>query len=280
MSITYHEGYWFDSNQRRRLFFRDYQPKSFLATVVLLHGFGEYGGRHELLAQRLSQAQIRVLMPDLWGHGQTEGKRGDLGSLQDCVESLNAWLSDQLRYTGSQSPVYLMGHSFGCLVALKWVAQEPIWAGLIVQAPLIGVGFSPPRWKTLLAKGISQVLPAVTLPMGLNVADLSRSHTSNEAYRQDPLVHDRMSARTYVSMVEFQSELALITQLKVPLLALWGQADHIIHQEKVADWFDRIQGNKVKYVFEQAKHELHCETDDVPIQVAKKIMEFIGHVAS
>ena len=47
-----------------------------VSVMVLIHGFGEHGGRYGPMASYLNSQKIAVVGADLRGHGRTKGKRG------------------------------------------------------------------------------------------------------------------------------------------------------------------------------------------------------------
>ncbi len=60
------------------------------ATIAIVHGLGEHGGRYSALASDLVAADCTVLALDLSGHGHAEGPRGDLPWLRLRDEALPA----------------------------------------------------------------------------------------------------------------------------------------------------------------------------------------------
>ena len=76
-AIPAREDVWIDPVSGRRLAYRLWWPERVRALMVLLHGFGEHSGRYAPFAQQLVKQGIVVAAPDLWGHGRSDGARGD-----------------------------------------------------------------------------------------------------------------------------------------------------------------------------------------------------------
>jgi alpha-beta hydrolase superfamily lysophospholipase len=104
--------------------------------------------------------------------------------------------------------------------------------GAIFSAPLVGVAMEVPRWKERLAGILTYILPALPLSSGLDPAHLSHDPLIVEAYRRDPLVHDRVTPRLYTEIrsaidVAFQRA----ARLRVPSLFLIPSADKLVRPD-------------------------------------------------
>lgn len=261
MSAAYHEGSWIEPSTQRRYQYRWWRPASVRALLIVLHGFGEHGGRYETFAQRLTQEGIWVVVPDLWGHGRSDGRRGDLGDIAACVRHLQALTEQVVLPAAGQSRYALFGHSFGGLAAIWWALGQPgPLRRLVVQSPLLEVGFPIPWWKAGAAVVLATAWPSFGFSMQLDIDALSHDRTVIEAYRSDPLVHASVSARTYRSILRTRDAIvARAGLLRVPVLMLSGGDDRIVSVEVAQRWFERVGCSKRAANFPGAYHELHHE---------------------
>jgi pimeloyl-ACP methyl ester carboxylesterase len=99
--------------------------------VVLLHSTGASSGQWRRLATELSE-RFRVIAPDLCGYGGTGPWQG-AGEISLAAEAaLVAALIERL-----DSPVHLVGHSFGGAVALRLAQDRPeLLKSLVVIEPV------------------------------------------------------------------------------------------------------------------------------------------------
>ena len=253
------EGSW--SSEGRRYAYRLWQPAAApQALLVILHGFGEHSGRYVSFAQTLAHQGICVAGPDLWGHGRSGGARGDLGEVDSG--DLRRMTEEVFLPASGQRSYALFGHSFGGLFAIQWAlagsAQEP--RCLIVQSPLLDVGFPIPWWKRAAALTLARVWPRCRLPMDLDVGALSHDPSVGTAYLADPLVHNRMSACTYRSILRVRDDaFARASRLQMPILLLCGAADRIVSVEAAQRWYAQLRAPKASICFPESYHELHHE---------------------
>ena len=107
--------------------------------------------------------------------------------------------------------------------------RKPDLAGIIVTSPGLATG-NPVTPSTLrLARFMSKVAPTFTLPNGLDRANLSRDPKVAEVYSADPLVHDRISARLGLELIENgRWMLEHAPDLTLPTLLMQGSADHLV----------------------------------------------------
>ena len=88
-------------------------------TVLLLHSSASTGAQWRSLMEIL-RPQWRVLVPDLYGYGETD-RRPDPGlpGLADEVALVDAVLGE------SAERIHLVGHSYGAAAALRFAADRP-----------------------------------------------------------------------------------------------------------------------------------------------------------
>ena len=274
MSIASIEGRWQDPATGRTAGYRRWKPAHARALLVVVHGFGEHSGRYDVLARQLAEQGMDVAAADIWAHGRSEGRRGDIESVDAIVRQIRLMTEKVFLPEFGHSEYVLYGHSFGGLIAILLAAGRP--AGLrrlIAQSPLLEVGFEVPRWKIVAANILRRVWPACTLSMNLDISALSRDPAVPAAYRNDPLVHGCMSARTYWSLQEAKRRaMAQAPMVRVPTLLLCGEADRIISVEAARQWFERLDTVKRFVSFPDCYHELHHEA--VRDEVARLVAEW------
>ena len=104
--------------------------------VTIVHDAGDHGGRYEELAHALAEKDFAVALPDMRGHGRSEGPRGHSNGLKEVVRDLEE-VQNHLAYRLPEAPKVLVGQGLGALYALTYALQKPgELAGLALVSPL------------------------------------------------------------------------------------------------------------------------------------------------
>lgn len=236
------------------------EPK---AAIAIVHGLGEYGGRYSALAGELVAAGLTVLALDLSGHGHAEGPRGDLIWWRMRDEVVPALLAEATSCTAAHVPRVLFGHSMGGVLALDHALAHPRGlAGLVLSSPGLRIP-APPAWKLAAARVAGVVAPAAGFPNGLDPSGLSRDPEVVARYLGDPLVHDRISPRTFFAFTEAAERgRDRAAQLSVPTLLLHGMADRLVDPAGSLAFAAAAPAGRVRLVtFEHGMHELFNDLD-------------------
>ena len=169
------------------------EPPTPLATVLIVHGLGEHAGRYTHVAAALVQAGFAVRAYDHQGHGRSAGQRGTLHTPDGLLQDL-ATVIDDTRHRAPDRPLVLLGHSMGGLLVARAVAEQlrPVDA-LVMSSPALGIHAN--LVQKLLLSVLPDLLPNVTIPNGLDPRWVARDAAVVQAYREDPLVHNRISPR-------------------------------------------------------------------------------------
>ena len=246
------------------------------AVAVIVHGMGEHCKRYErTVIPQLLDNSIAVVTYDQFGHGTNPGKKGHnpgYDHVLDCVDRA----VEKAGMEFPDKPVFLYGHSMGGNVVLNYALRRPKRIrGAIVTSPFLRLAFEPPAWKLTLGKLLARTWPSLTLANEIDPVHLSRIEEEVEAYRQDPLVHDRVSPAysiEFMSEAEWAMEHAV--ELKVPILLMHGTEDHLTHW-KASEEFARKAGSRVDFLpVEGGYHELHHDLDRE--RVLAKVVDWIG----
>ncbi|MDP5253461.1 MULTISPECIES: alpha/beta fold hydrolase [unclassified Vibrio] len=123
------------------LAFRAYLPQEPSAIVIFYHGAGAHSGlsyQHIGVGLR-DRFSIGVYMPDIRGHGFSQGERGDTPSKEQVWSDINTMVN-QIKTRYPKVPIFVGGHSAGAGLALNYSSWEHKLAveGYVFLAPYWG----------------------------------------------------------------------------------------------------------------------------------------------
>ncbi len=250
----------FNASDGIRLFGRIWEVDAPKAVVCIIHGLGEHSGRYEHVAIRMNENGIAVASFDLRGHGKSDGKRGDADydSLMSDISVFLSEVADEFR----NAPLFLYGHSLGGNLVLNYVlrkAGRTKMEGVISTGPFLRLTKEPSPLIILLAKLLNVLHPSVTLSNGLNPADLSHDERVVKAYIEDPLVHDRISARLFLGSYNAGKwALENAHNFDEDLLLMHGGDDKITSPQASREFAEKAKKCTLK-IWDGMYHEIHNE---------------------
>ncbi|MBP8101763.1 MAG: lysophospholipase [Burkholderiaceae bacterium] len=230
--------------------------------VVIVHGLGEHAGRYDHVAERLNSWGFAVRSYDQHGHGESDGKPGALPSDTFLLDNLAELLDTSRRRMDPRLPLVLMGHSLGGLVAARLVSLNLRQVdGLVLSSPALDAGMN--AFQKLLVSVLPRLAPDLRVGNGLNAQYLSHDAGVVQAYRDDPMVHDRISARLARFIADAgPAVLASAPQWRVPTLLLFAGADHLVNPEGSRAFAAAAPPGVVSaHCFEGLYHEIFNEVD-------------------
>ena len=242
------------------------------AQVLLVHGLGEHAGRYAPLAAELHGWGFAVRAYDQRGHGLSGGARGGLPH--------DTALLDDMQQRGQPGlPLILLGHSLGGLVAGRFVSLQlrPVDA-LVMSSPALDPGLS--AFQKVLVATLPAIAPNLRVNNGLDPRFLSHDPAVVAAYRADPLVHPKISARLarFIATAG-PATVAAAAHWQVPTLLLYAGDDHLVNPAgsrafaAVARASAQVQpGILSAQVFESLYHEIFNEAPNAaaPVLAALK----------
>jgi alpha-beta hydrolase superfamily lysophospholipase len=250
-----------------RLYVRRRHLESARACVVIAHGFGEHSGRYGALTDHLISRSYSVIGYDHRGHGLSDGLPGHVESFAEYEEDLGK-IIEYARDEGESPRVYLIGHSMGGLIALRYAARNNgAVAGAAISSPLIGMAATVPAFKLMIANVSAHMSPRLRLDNGLDPAALSRDPEVGKAYAADPLVNRKVSARWFVEASRAMEEVKrMAPEVTLPLLVMQGTMDKIASVEATKTLFEAIgSSDKEIEIYEGLYHELFNEPEKLEV---------------
>lgn len=266
----------FNFNVCNTKFFGSYfQPESLKAVIVLVHGMGEHSKRYEKdVIPYFNQNSIAVITYDQFGHGKTEGKRGHNPSFEAVLDCVDFMLEKAKELFGNK-PTFLYGHSMGGNVVINYgLRRKTSLTGIIATSPFLKLAFEPPKWKMLLGNIMLKIAPSLSMNSGLEVAAISRDANEIEAYKNDPLIHDKVSPNySLIFMKTGEWAINNASKLKFPMLLLHGTSDRLTSYKGTEEFAKNAKKNVTLKLYEGAYHELH--NDFVKQEVLDDITKWI-----
>jgi pimeloyl-ACP methyl ester carboxylesterase len=210
-------------------------------TILVIHGFR--GDHHGLLRVADQLPEMRLIMPDLPGFGES----GTFTDAEHSVQRYGRFISDFMAALGLGPETVLLGHSFGSIIASHFVAASPAAVReLILINPIASPALEGPKGlMTKLAVLYYEASARLPRSLGLSllrsqlivrVMSVAMAKTKDKALRR--FVHAQHSA--YFSAFADRNSLLeafkasvgsnvaeVADRLTLPVLLVAGEKDEI-----------------------------------------------------
>jgi alpha-beta hydrolase superfamily lysophospholipase len=247
----------------QKLYAQEWVPEGTIRGLVcLVHGLGEHSGRYAHLAKYFTESGFALLAFDLRGHGKSDGRRGHSPGLPESLEDISLFLETaDDRYPGHTT--FLYGHSLGGNFGLNFAIRDSSRPkAFIVTSPILRPAFEPPSWKVTLGRTLYRILPTFAMSNELDREALSRDPQVVRSYNEDPQVHDRVTARLAIDMLD--SGLWLLEnahRLRHPTLLVHGNADRVCSVDASKEFASRAGELCHLKIWDGLFHETHNEPE-------------------
>lgn len=236
------EKQWIKARDGSRIFGRVYYSEN-KDVLILIHGSGSESRYLAGLARSMAEAKIAtVLTPDLRGHGESDGRRGDIdyiGQLENDTEDLIKYSKQEL---GARK-IMLAGHSSGGGFVLRFIGnpENTKVDKAIMLAPYLG--YDAPTVKPNSGGWVAVALKRI---VGLSMLNYLGIRTLNdlpvlffnrpEAY-DDKLQVPSYSFRMTINFTpkDYRED---IKRIDTPCLVLVGEQDESFYPEQFQPAFE------------------------------------------
>jgi len=248
-----------------KIFYRQYQAESERARMVIAHGLGEHSGRYGNVVERVLPKGFSVWVPDHRGHGQSGGKRGHILNFVQYLTDLRLLIELARKDIPAEIPCFLLGHSMGGLIALYFAQRYPeLIDGVVASSPCLGMVIEIPPIKKVLGSFMSYAWPGLIMGNELDATKISHDPDVVKAYENDPLVHDRVSARFFTElMAAMESVNQQASTLNVPVLIQVAGEDYLVNADSSKHFFKSLTlQDKTLHVYDGVYHEIYNAPED------------------
>jgi alpha-beta hydrolase superfamily lysophospholipase len=158
--------------------------------------------------------------------------------------------------TSGSVPRFLMGHSLGGLICIRRLQVfRGLYVGALISAPWLATAL--PEWLRKVGRFLGLALPGVPLPAGISPTRLSRDPEMVRAWREDPLIHTRISGR-FFRAAEREQRKALVSPWPqdLPALFLVPGDDRVVRSSVTVGYTREIVGEGIRVeILEGRRHE-------------------------
>ncbi len=245
------------ANDNTKLAYREYVPETIDAILIFYHGGGTYcSGGYQFIGDGLSNRfNCLVVTPDLRGHGDSGGARGDTPNVEQVFDDISLLIKHTKdRYP--QKPLFLGGHSSGGGLVLNYSSYKKKIKtdGYLFLSPQLGF-----RSNTELKNNPN---PFATVKKDLFVSNaMSGSDGNSKAvffnYSEEILQTTKNIAAITVNMANAITPSAPINQIKkldIPTAVWIGEKDELFNVNKVVSLFTKHNPETYTNIVSGEKH--------------------------
>ncbi len=254
---------------RLRIHYRSWEVEAPRAAIIVVHGLFEHSRRYEEFAGDMAAHGFSTFVPDLRGHGASEGRRGHAGSFDLLLQDLNRFRREVQGLIPVDLPLFLFGHSLGGLIALRHLEEHDVpYHGAIMTSPWLGTAVPVPRWQVLAATVLNRILPSFPFPFRMDPGLLTHDEERARDYRDDPVIHSTITPRMFTETAS-AIELALRRgdRIHVPVLFILAGDDRIVDTRRSLAFARSLPSDDIEVeVLDDRFHEVLQEPDRTAVR--------------
>jgi len=263
------------------LVWQSWIPVSPRGVIVIIHGLAEHSGRYRETADFLSENGWAVYACDLRAHGLSpdppKAGRVHVNRFEDYFRDVDA-LTGLAREKYPELPMYLLGHSMGGLISIRYSLEKPAGlAGVIISSPALGTHpeFKPPFLLKLMVSILSRLAPRLLVASDLDTQAISKDPAVVKAYIDDPLVSQKVSTRWYNEIMKSMRKAHEgAASLRIPMLLMQSGADRLVDPAAPGRWANAAPDGLVDLVvWDGLYHEMFNEPEKD--QVRTRLLEWL-----
>ena len=232
------------------------------------------------MAAVMNEAGIAVIGLDQFGHGKTTGSQGVPPSYDAMLDVVDLGIKEAKdQFPGL--PIFLHGHSMGGNIVAAYVLRRGAPAnGVILSSAFLVLEVKPTMTQNIMARVGKLLMPSLAQPTKLDASHITRIPEEVEKYKNDPLIHDMMSAKLYFGILDntdYVMEHA--SEWSLPVLIMHGTGDKIVSTIGSEHLAKHITGDVTYRPFEGGYHEVHYDIEGAEMMTEIKdwILAHVTH---
>lgn len=231
------------------------------AGVLVLHTLEGYGLRMAEMSRFLVQQGFAVRSYDMFGHGESDGKRGTLPPKNRFVVDLCDMVDEFRRVSPKGMPIVLLGHGFSAILAGHTAFHRLTKVDSVV---MISPSFKNHTswWQRALLYVMPKIAPNLVLNGRPEPAYISHSQEEVKAFKTDPRRHHLVTFTLIDYVIRMGTNLyRQAKEWNTPMLLMYAGNDKIVDSGVTADFADNATVFVDARCFSHMYHEILREPD-------------------
>lgn len=233
--------------------------------ILVLHGWGGASDSWIEVQEILAQKGYKVICPDFPGFGKTPPPPDpwDLGDYANLILNFTQKL-------GLDS-FFLLGHSFGGRISIKFVTQYPDKIKILILCASAGIK-PKPGLKTIIIFWLARIGNAIFTPKHLRRFKDSVRNLFYIFLRNRDYVKANGVMKETIKKVLAKDLLPDLSKIKTKTLIVWGEIDKMVPLKYGYVFKEKIENSELE-ILPKIGHSPHLET---PRKLAEIISEFLN----
>ena len=229
-----------------------------METILILHGWGSSAQKWSRVKEILNRQGLRVIAPDLPGFGENPPPN-EPWSIDNYVE----WVKN---FSQGFAPFFLLGHSFGGRIAIKFVLKYP---EMVLGLILAGVPAIKSKKQSDVKNFVFKIFARFSF---LPFYQFLRKIFYLYFLRKTDYIRlkDEAMIGTFKKIIS-EDLSSYLPQIKTKTLVLWGEKDDYAPVKMAGLIKEKIVNSKL-VIFPNVKHSPYLE---IPEKLAEVIIEFL-----
>jgi pimeloyl-ACP methyl ester carboxylesterase len=244
-------------------------------TLVLVHGFGGNKDTWNWVVPAWND-KYHIIVIDMPGHGDSVSKKTLSYTMTDQAERLHTFLEAK-----NIKKFYLFGHSMGGAISVHYALNHRENLKALILIDSMGMVQTKSDGVKLVEKSdknpLYDVCTKERLETLLNYSMYKPPYIPDivkDALLQQKCARRDLEKVIYEDMYNDVNVSAVVKDISVPTLILWGEKDRMTHVDDAAFFHETIKGSKL-VIFKEVGHVPILE---VPEQTAEAIEQFIKQI--
>ena len=223
-----------------------------MATILILHGWGSCAKNWSRAKEFLENQGYRVFIPDLPGFGKSPPPPQSW-SINDYVNWVEKYINDLQICGGSVEPFFLLGHSFGGSIAVKFTLKYPERIKKLFLVSCAGIRKKTIK-KEIIKKIASFFKPFSCLPCYLSVKKVVYRFFIKSDYLN---IKNDIMKKTYQNVIK-EDISNQFSKISIPTILIWGKKDKLTPIKDAYYIKNAISGARIE-VLPNIFHNPHLE---------------------
>lgn len=266
------------------------------ASIVMVHGFSEFFGKHHENAYRFYQAGYSIFYLDLRGHGLSErtdayhDSRVHVDHFDEYVEDLHAFLEKVVEKDSKTHKYFLYAHSMGGAVSTLYLEKYPdTFQCAVLSSPMLTMNYGKiPTLAVDMLNAYAKVAP-VSQEFGPSqksfngIPDFENSSMLDKD-RYEYQFNLRLNHKNYqtwggtwgwISAAKEATDEIMknIRLVKTPVLLLQAGKDTMV-KASGQNVFDKKNPKVTLLEYKESKHEIFNATKEIREKYYKDILDY------